>query len=262
MSQSAERIAITNQKGGAGKTTTTINVAGALSRRGYDVLVIDLDPQGHATEGLGFGDSYDARDRDSLYEVLPDLDRLDELESLVVTHDEMDLVPSHQRMINIEDELANARRREERLGMLLDDADTAWDVVLVDCPPNLGILTDNAVVATGQVLIPAQARSTSIRAIEQLFRQLRSIETAFDDVDELGLVANEVGTDGEAEEMMDWFKETFENKEHCEVFEIRKRVALQRAWNNGVSIFAHGEECDMEAEYDAIAGHLEEVTDV
>jgi len=235
------RLGVTNQKGGAGKTTTTLNVAGALNQRGHDVLVVDLDPQGHATEGLGFGGLYDDPGRDSLFDVLPDLDR----------------------MVNAEDELANVMKREERLDMLLDesDADQRWDYVLVDCPPNLGVLTDNAIVATGNVLIPAQTKSTSIRAIELLFKQLRSIESAFGDVDEVGLVANEVGVDGEAEEMMDWFEDVFEDREDCKVFEIRKRVALQRAWNAGVSIFEHHEDSDMEPVYLDVARHLEDYAD-
>ncbi|AAM88720.1 ParA-like partition protein [Natrialba phage PhiCh1] len=251
------RIGVTNQKGGAGKTTTTLNVAGALNQLGNDVLVIDLDPQGHATEGLGFEDLYDDPERDSLFDVLPELERMDELEQLVVEHQEVDCVPSHETMINAEDALANVMKREERLEMLLDDADGRWDYVLVDCPPNLGVLTDNAIVATGNVLIPAQAKSTSIRAIELLFKQLRSIESAFGPVDELALVANEVEVDGEADEMMAWFRDVFEDKEDCAVFEVRKRVALQRAWNNGVSIFEHEEECDMESVYLDVARHLE-----
>ncbi|MDB2294447.1 ParA family protein [Halorubrum ezzemoulense] len=257
------RLGVTNQKGGAGKTTTTLNVAGALNQRGHDVLVIDLDPQGHATEGLGFEDLYDDSDRDSLFDVLPDLDRMGDLEQLAVEHQEVDVVPSHERMINAEDELANVMKREERLDMLFNesDADQRWDYILVDCPPNLGVLTDNAIVATGNVLIPAQAKSTSIRAIELLFKQLRSIESAFGDVDEVGLVANEVGVDGEAEEMMEWFKDIFEDRENCEVFEIRKRVALQRAWNAGVSIFEHEEDCDMEEVYLDGAEHLEDYAD-
>jgi chromosome partitioning protein len=250
------QIAVTNQKGGAGKTTTALNVAGALNQRGNDVLLIDLDPQGHATEGLGFEDLYDA-DRDSLFDVLPDLDRQDDLPDLVVEHEEMDVIPSHESMINAEDELSNVMKREERLDMLLEGVDAVYDYVLIDCPPNLGILTDNAIIATKNVLIPAQAKSTSIRAIEILFKQLRSIESAYGEISELGLVANEVEVDGEADEMMEWFRDLFEDKENCPVFEIRKRVALQRAWNNGVTIFEHDEECDMEAEYLDVADHLE-----
>jgi chromosome partitioning protein len=252
-------IAVSNQKGGAGKTTTTLNVAGALNQLGNDVLVIDLDPQGHLTEGLGFEELYDDRDRDALIDILADLDRISSGggTDLIIEHPEMDAIPSHERMINAEDELANEMKREQRLDMLLEDVADGYDYVLIDCPPNLGVLTDNAIIATSNVLIPAQAKTTSIRAIELLFKQLRSIETAFGDIQELALVANEVETDGEAKEMMAWFRDVFEDKDRCAVFEIRKRVALQRAWNVGVSIFEHTEDCDMESEYLAIAKHLE-----
>lgn len=248
-------ISVSNQKGGAGKTTTSINVAGALNQRGRDVLLVDFDPQGHATEGLGFEDQY-LKDDKSLFDLLPDFERMDEAPELVVEHLEMDLLPSHQNMINAEDTLSGTMKREERLKFLLEEID-GYDYIIIDCPPNLGVLTDNAIVATRNVLIPAQARTTSIRALEILFRQLGAMERPYGTIRELGLVANEVGTDGEAKEMMEWFRDVFEEKEYAPVFEIRKRVALQRAWNNGVSIVEHDEECDMEAEYLAIADHLE-----
>lgn len=248
-------ISVSNQKGGAGKTTTSINVAGALNQRGHDVLLIDLDPQGHATEGLGFEEEY-LKDDKSLFDLLPDFDQMDDAPELVVEHNEMDLLPSHQNMINAEDALSGVMKREERLKFLLEEID-GYEYILIDCPPNLGVLTDNAIVASRNVLIPAQARTTSIRALEMLFRQLGAMERPYGTIRELGLVANEVGTDGEAKEMMEWFRDVFESKDRAPVFEIRKRVALQRAWNNGVSIFEHDEECDMEAEYLAIAEHLE-----
>jgi chromosome partitioning protein len=249
------RLACSNQKGGAGKTTTTINVAGALNQRNNDVLLIDSDPQGHATEGLGFEDQY-LKDGKSLYDVLPDIDRKDELSDLILEHPEMDVIPAHEDMINLEDALSGVPNRENRLNLALDELDYAYDYVLIDCPPNLGVLTDNAILATENVIIPAQAKSTSIRAIEILFKQLSALEGAFGvTVDEVALVANEVGTDGENVEMMDWFKQTF--KDRCEVFEVRKRVALQRAWNNGVSIFEHDETCDMQGTYLEIAEHVE-----
>lgn len=248
------RIACSNQKGGAGKTTTSINVAGALNQRGHDVLLVDLDPQGHATEGVGFARTY-STDSKSLFDVLPDLERLEETADLVRTHDEFDVIPSHEQMINAEDALAGVPNREMRLKMALDSL-TGYDVVLVDCPPNLGVLTDNALLATENVLIPAQAKSTSIRALELLFKQVGALEAAFaTEIDELALVANEVGEDGEATEMMEWFKDVFDGR--APVYEVRKRVALQRAWNAGVSIFDHEEDCDMEAVYLEIAEQLE-----
>jgi chromosome partitioning protein len=256
------RVAISNQKGGAGKTTTAINLAGALNARGHDVLLVDLDPQGHATDGLGFGDRYENTET-GLLDALADLDDGPTLSDLTVSHDELDLVPAHEAMINAEDVLSGKMKREERLSMLVADANQ-YDYVLIDCPPNLGVLTDNAIVAAPNVVIPAQAKTTSKRAINLLFKQLGSIERAFDDVTEIALVANEVQSDNESTEMMQWFREVFENREDRDpilVFEIRKRVVLQRAYNAGVSIFKHDEDCDMEDVYDELAARVEVVGD-
>ena len=249
------RIACSNQKGGAGKTTTSINVAGALSNRGHDVLLVDLDPQGHLTEGVGLEDTY-VKDVTSLFDVLPNLERIDEGDALIREREEFDVIPSHEQMINAEDALSGVPNREKRLEMVFDNLSTNYDFIIVDCPPNLGVLTDNALLATENVLIPAQAKTTSIRALELLFKQVTALENAFaTEIRELGLVANEVGTDNEAEEMMEWFNDIFADR--GPVYEIRKRVALQRAWNAGVSIFEHTEECDMETVYLEIATDLE-----
>jgi chromosome partitioning protein len=251
------QFCLSNQKGGVGKTTVAINVAGALAQRGRDVLFVDLDPQGHGTEGLGFGEAYDAQPP-SLYDVLLDLENQDRINDIVHTHDEFDLVPSNVDMFNAEPELTTAMRGRERLTMALEELEHDYEFVVVDCPPSLGNLTDNALLACEQVLIPALAEGTSIRALEILFDQIETIENGYDvAVEDLGLVANRVETDGEATEMMDWFEDTFGGR--IPVWEVRKRVALKRAWNNGVSIFEHDESCDMEAVFLEIAEHIEEV---
>lgn len=250
------RIAVSNQKGGAGKTTTTINVAGALARRDHDVAVVDLDPQGHSTEALGFEDVYDAEDA-SLYDALTDLEGGPALTSLVRSHAEFDVVPSHVEMFKAESTLTTERRREERLKLRLDEFVDEYDFLLVDCPPNLGVLTDNALLATGNVLVPAQTRTSAIRALEILFDQIDALANTYEvDVGRLGLVANEYRNDNEAEEMLEWFVDVFGEDR---VYTIPTRVALQRAWNNGVSIFEHAEACpDVEAEFDRIAADIEE----
>jgi chromosome partitioning protein len=251
------QFCLSNQKGGVGKTTVAINVAGALAQRGRDVLFVDLDPQGHGTEGLGFGEAYDAQPP-SLYDVLLDIDEQERINDIVHTHAEFDLVPSNVDMFNAEPELTTAMRGRERLTMALEELEHDYEFVIVDCPPSLGNLTDNALLACEQVLIPALAEGTSIRALEILFDQIETIENGYDvTVEDLGLVANRVETDGEATEMMDWFEDTFGGR--IPVWEVRKRVALKRAWNNGVSIFEHDESCDMEAVFLEIAEHIEEV---
>ncbi len=248
------KVAITNQKGGVGKTTLTINIAGALAHQGEKVLAVDLDPQGHATEGLGLQEKYE-KPPPSFYDVLIDLDSDATLNDLVVQHEEFDVVPSNIDMFNAEPELTTSMRSRERLSMALETLEPDYDYVLVDCPPSLGNLTDNAILACENVLIPAQAEGTSIRALEILFDQIDTLEETYDkDITELALIANRVEEDNEAKEMMQWFRDTFEGE--FPIFEVRKRVKLKRAWNNGVSIFKHREDCDMEEVFKDIASYL------
>lgn len=242
----AHRIAITNQKGGVGKTTIAINLAGALNQIGKDVLFVDLDPQGNATEGLGFPAEYDNSNATNLSDVL--LGEQDELGGTILSHDEMRVVPSNIEMFNVEPELITAMRNRERLDMALDSLDVDPDYIIVDCPPWLGILTDSALIACDSMVVPGLAESTSTRAIEILFDQVDTIEEHFETaIGTDAIAANRVEEDGESVEMMEWFRDTFEP--HVPVFEIRKRVALKRAWSNGTSIFHHDEECDMEDEF-------------
>mgnify|MGYP006276007739 CR=1 FL=1 len=251
------KIACTNQKGGVGKTTTAINVAGALSERGHDVLFIDLDPQGHATEGLGLGQAYES-EPPHLGTVLVDIGEQERVNDLVYEHEEMDVLAANIDMFTLETDLTGAMRSRERLEMVLDELEYKHDFVVVDCPPSLGHLTDNALLACGNLLVPALAEGTSIRALEILYDQIDSLEQGYETtIREVGLVANRVETDGEAEEMMEWFEATLGDQ--MPIWEIRKRVALKRAWNEGVSIFAHNEECDMEAIYLDIARYLEDL---
>ena len=251
------KIAVSNQKGGVGKTTTAINVAGALADRDQDVLLADLDPQGHATEGLGLADIYESPEP-HFGSALATIDEFSAVSDLVYTQEEFDVIPANVDMFTLETDLTGAMRSRERLQLLFDRLDDDYDFVIVDCPPSLGHLTDNALLACQNVLIPALAEGTSIRALEILYDQIESIEQGYDtQINELGIVANRVEHDGEATEMMDWFEDTFGGQ--LPVWEIRKRVALKRAWNNGVSIFAHDEDSDMEAEFTKIAAHLEGV---
>lgn len=253
------KLCLSNQKGGVGKTTVAINVAGALNQRGHEVLFVDLDPQGNATEGLGFPAAYN-KEPPTLFDVLTDASERDKVGDLILEHDEMAVIPSNIDMTAAEPELTMARRGSEQLALALDTIDRDFDWIIVDSPPNLGFLTDNALHATQNVLIPALAESTSKRALELLFDHIEMLELDFEEVDaefeiaDCGLVANRVETTNEAEEMMEWFTEVFDD---VPVWEIRKRVALQRAFSSGQSIFEHKPELDMCETFDAIAAGLE-----
>ena len=163
--------ACTNQKGGVGKTTTVINLAAYLALSGTRILVIDLDPQGNATSGLGV-------DRRSLerssYEAL--VDRVPVSELIVGTAvDGLDLVPSTPALSGAEVELVGVTARERRLAASLAELNGRYDRVLIDCPPSLGLLTLNALTAADGVLIPIQTEYYALEGLSQLVNTIRRV---------------------------------------------------------------------------------------
>ncbi len=157
-------IACANQKGGVGKTTTVVNLASLLAQAGDRVLVIDLDPQGNATSGLGVDRS--ALER-SVYDGI--MDGVD-LGALVVrvSANGVDLIPSAIALAGAEVELARVASRERRLRLLIEPVIDRYDVILIDCPPSLGLLTVNALTAADAVLIPLQCEYYALEGLTQL----------------------------------------------------------------------------------------------
>lgn len=232
----------------------TISLGGALAEHGHDVLLIDGDPQGTLTEGTGFADAYHA-DGVTLFETLTDIDRQDAVNDLITPHTEFDVIPAHEQMFGVERELQTSPRTEQRLDGMLDALDRSYDYILIDTPPHLGPLANNALVAADGVVVPAKAVRRSVRALETLFEQVNVIEKHFSAVKRFGMVVNDVAypTDNDTEEMLEWFTRFADD---IGVYEIRNRVAIKRAWNNGVSIFAHDEDCDMTDEYRRLAADI------
>lgn len=165
-------IAVANQKGGVGKTTTTVNLGAYLAKLGQRVLIIDLDPQGNASSGL-------AIDKDhvdhSLYDVLVEGMPLADV-TLATRYPRLSIVPASPVLAAAEIELTKLPQRERRLRASLEAA--SYDIVLIDCPPSLGLLTVNGLVAADRLLIPVQAEYYALEGLGQLLNTVARVKQA------------------------------------------------------------------------------------
>jgi chromosome partitioning protein len=166
-------FAVANQKGGVGKTTTTVNLGAALADLGYRVLVVDLDPQGNATTGLGI----DARNFDSsIYDVLlHDVPLEDCIEPTSIKN--LFAVPATIDLAGAEIELVPAFSRELRLRKAIDQVREDFQYVFIDCPPSLGLITVNGLAAAGEVLVPIQCEYYALEGVGQLLRNVELVRS-------------------------------------------------------------------------------------
>lgn len=164
-------VAFSNQKGGVGKTTTCVNMSAYLASKGYKVLLVDFDPQGNATSGLGFAKS-DVNA--SAYNVIIDETPLEE--AVVKTDIEnLDILPSNIDLAGAEVELVYIKNREHALRNALQKAVPIYDYIMIDCPPSLGLLTINALSAANTVIIPIQSEYYALEGLSQLMNSIKLV---------------------------------------------------------------------------------------
>lgn len=162
-------IAVANQKGGVGKTTTAINLAASLTRLGDRVLIVDIDPQGNATTGIGVnrGDL-----KKSIYELL--IDEIDANEVILQTKvKDLDIIPSTIDLAGVEVQLVGVKQREYRLANAIQKYRDYYDYIIIDCPPSLGLLTLNALTAADSVIITVQCEYYALEGLTQLLNTIR-----------------------------------------------------------------------------------------
>lgn len=168
----ARIIAVLNQKGGVGKTTTTINMGAFMAKQGKKVLLIDLDPQGNATSGLGF-DKLELKL--TTYSLL-----LENADAHNVRHTtsvkNLDMLPTNSDLSGAEVQLATVSERETKLKLAIQAIVPEYDIVLIDCPPSLGLLTVNALAAATDVLIPVQTEYYAMEGLSQLIQTIQRVQ--------------------------------------------------------------------------------------
>ncbi len=171
----ARITAVANQKGGVGKTTTTINIAGALAAKGNMVLVVDLDPQGHLTDMLKMKDLIRQYGLGS--HLVGKLEHVDgDIHNLVITHsDGLDVLPTAADMLTLADDIRGVMGREARLRKVLAPLRTRYDHILIDCPPSLDTLCNNALECADDAVITVQTEDTTVRALMLLFAQIEAV---------------------------------------------------------------------------------------
>ena len=248
----ARVIAIANQKGGVGKTTTAINLATALAKKGKFVLMVDMDPQSNATSGIGL--DYRKLEK-GIYHALVNTHTLHDITHPSETEG-LSIAPSTIDLAGANVELVNADRREYRLYDLLLEGRHTYDFVLIDCPPSLGLLTLNAMVAAHEVLIPVQTEYYALEGLSQLLDTVHLIKERLQpNIDILGAVMTMYDERNRLSRSV--FDDLYKNFPH-RVFRtvIPRNIALAEAPSFGKSIFQYDAQATGAAAYRRLAEEI------
>ncbi len=244
-------VAITNQKGGVGKTTTSINLAASLVKTRRRVLLIDIDPQGNATMGSGIN-----KEERSItaYEVLLGLEPIEA--ALISIEDSYDLVAANSRLSGAEVELIDLDQRERRLRAALETMSAQYDYILIDCPPALNLLTINALVAAQSVMIPMQCEYYALEGLTALLNTVRKIRETLNPVLQIeGLLRTMYDPRNNLDnEVSAQLKQHFGDKLYRTI--IPRNIRLAEAPSHGKPVIAYDMQSKGAQAYLALAGEM------
>ena len=232
-------IAVANQKGGVGKTTTNVNLSACLAVLGKKVLTIDIDPQGNTTSGLGVDKN---KVEKSVYDIL--INRVPAKEAIIHTAtDNLDIIVSKIQLAGAEIELVPMMARETILKRALDEIKEDYDYILIDCPPSLGLITINALTAADKLLVPIQCEYYALEGLTQLMQTFDLVKRNLNpnlEVEGVVLTMFDSRTNLSIQ-VVDEVKKYFRNKVYTTI--IPRNVRLGEAPSHGVPIIVYDPKC-------------------